>query len=476
MKTSTDSTAPEETGQDRLAFLARVPGMRALSQNPLMRYVASKGLSAFIIKVANAGLTYAMFLVLANAMGAVEYGWFAFVFSLGSLGAFVAAAGQHTYTLKQIPVFMANGQYSQARGLMRLGYQRIAWGTLVMGALLLVATGLSYALSTPRNTLFVAASILLVLPFALAEYQSHVLRAFGFMNLALGPRDVIWRVLVLGLVGLWFLTISRPMTGMEGYLLVTVLLAGLMLWQGREQYRRMPAEMRKAPVRPYREKWVDTSCWLWVASITGIISSHLAVVTITSVLGPSDAGAYFSAQKTSLLITLPHIAAVMVSSPLIARYYHSGQFDEIKRLFRYLLLGLVVPSFALFAIVITWSSDLLALFDPEYVNARGVLILLTFGYTFMVLCGPAGQMLLMSGRERHYIVYLLVSDLSGLLLGTVLSLKFGLIGFGIGTTFGVIAWNVLAVMDTRRTMGVDSSLLGLLLPVRTAKPNETSTP
>ncbi len=70
-----------------MAFIVRRHAddvLEAMDHNPrsdlrqLLRAGLSKSLVSLVIKVATAGLTYAMYVILSRSMGVTEYGYFAF--------------------------------------------------------------------------------------------------------------------------------------------------------------------------------------------------------------------------------------------------------------------------------------------------------------------------------------------------------------------------------------------------------------
>jgi len=71
------------------------------------------------IAISSAGLSFLMFLFLAKALGAEEYGRFAPMFSLGSFLAFVALLGQQTRVLKRLPGWIDAAEFGSANQLLR---------------------------------------------------------------------------------------------------------------------------------------------------------------------------------------------------------------------------------------------------------------------------------------------------------------------------------------------------------------------
>ena len=169
----------------------------------LLRSGLSKSLVSLLIKVATAGLTYAMYVILSRSMGADEYGYFAFGLSLATILAIGANFGQQTAILRYWPEEMVAGRPDRARSALRSGGAITLIAGLVISAGVVAVAALAGLMTRdPVAHLFAAA--VLVLPLAFAEYWSSVLRAQGSVWTGLAPRDLIWRlVLPLAVLALW---------------------------------------------------------------------------------------------------------------------------------------------------------------------------------------------------------------------------------------------------------------------------------
>ena len=80
----------------------------------LLRTGLSKSLVSLVIKVATAGLTYGMYVILSRSMGLAEYGYFAFGLSLATILSIGANYGQQTAILRYWPEAMVVGRPQEA--------------------------------------------------------------------------------------------------------------------------------------------------------------------------------------------------------------------------------------------------------------------------------------------------------------------------------------------------------------------------
>lgn len=189
----------------------------------LLRTGLSKSLVSLVIKVATAGLTYAMYVILSRSMGVSEYGYFAFGLALATILSIGANFGQQTAILRYWPEAMVGGRPDEALVALRSGGAiTIIAGLAVSLALILMASGVAGFGGGSVVHLYAAAA--LILPMALAEYWSSALRAQGSVWTALGPRDLIWR-LALPLCVLALTGLGVGLAGWEALLLTAGILA-----------------------------------------------------------------------------------------------------------------------------------------------------------------------------------------------------------------------------------------------------------
>src|SRR6218665_268981 len=160
--------------------------LSALLHTGLWRSVGSLG-----IKVATAGLTYLTYVVLSRTQTPDEYGHFAFGLALATVLAIAAGIGQPMAILRLWPQETVAGRRDEAVKAVAAGSTLTIMASVVIALTLCLTVFVSVQFVTFEDTAnhFYGAAFL-VLPMALAEYNSSVLRAQGSLWTALVPRDI----------------------------------------------------------------------------------------------------------------------------------------------------------------------------------------------------------------------------------------------------------------------------------------------
>lgn len=432
-----------------------------LQDDRIVNQLLSKGVSALGIKVATAGLTFILFVCLARWLGPEEYGRYATWFSLGNFLGFVVVGGVHTLALRQIPASISKNELGAAVGLMRDGYLAMGLLGAVLLVLFVVTGGLGQVLGFRWWAPLIAAG--LALPFAVAEFQSNALRGWGSVNLALLPRDVIWRLVLVAILG-FLVSTGAQLTAVEAF----VWTCGVLLALNAAQFvlgRRLalPAggfsAARDIPPAPLTA--LLDARWLSLAAVVTVLLTQLSVVVVSAVLDVVDAGIFFAAQRTSALLSLPLVAANMIGAPMIAKAWAEDDRASIQRICVLIALGLTGPTLAgwlLFAFEGAW---IMALFDPSFSDHGALLMILATGSLVNAFCGPTGVFMLMTGHEKSHVVILATVNVLGLTLVAGLSAIYGLSGAVVASALTIVLWNVIVASWIKATYGIDTTILHL---------------
>ncbi|KUP93537.1 lipopolysaccharide biosynthesis protein [Tritonibacter horizontis] len=410
------------------------------------------------IKVLGAGLTFLMFMCLARAMSAEEYGRFAQMFSIGNFCALIALMGQHTRVLKRLSAALEVENHAAARSVFwQSWWVVILFGSLVC-VLLIASAPLLAAFSFGFDIWILIGAACFILPFAFAELAASNLRVVGALLWALVPRDILWRGGVVVMALAISASLLPALTAMETMAIISGMLLFFVLGQILRIGRALPPELqhRQWP-QPDREIWTE-SAWLWAASLVGVIGANLSVVVVGLLLSTVESGAFFAATKISQLLHLPTMAVSVVATPAVARLIQRNAFQELQVFCRGLVIILSVSALGGALIICAAPTWILSLLNPEFGIASTALLILTASYLVTSLCGTPTILMLMSKGERKFVWYQGLFDGLGILLIFPLLPLVGLEGAALGLLLGKIGWNVAAVRWCRRELGVDPSI------------------
>ena len=429
-----------------------------------------RSVGSLAIKVATAGLTYLTYVVLSRTMTGTEYGHFAFGLALATVLAIAAGVGQPTAVLRLWPQESVAGRKAEALEAVGAGATLTIGASVVIALALCLVVFIAFSLvpftDTPNH--FYGAAFL-ILPMALAEYNSSALRAQGSLWTALVPRDILWRLALPGAV-LALFALGIVLSGPDALVLAAALLAGMLalqFWQAqRSHYVLRPAW--GGMVRRYWQQWGGISRWFMLGALIETAALNADVILVGLMLDLESSGIYFNAFRTAGLMTLFTFAIELVIAPMVAQHFHAGQMRQAQAIVTLCAWAGFVFSLLIFALFAFWGDWILSLFGPAYAGGTLVLILLSLGLLFDAATGPSKIVMMMTGHERAYVAIFGVIMGLGFLVQIAVIPAFGIVGAAAANMGARIVAQLAIALWCRLRIGLDTSLLGLFSLRRTA--------
>jgi O-antigen/teichoic acid export membrane protein len=432
--------------------------LRQFMNSELAAKLLGPGLWALLIKVSGAALSYIMFVAFAHFLSPKEYGHFGVAFNLSILAATICSFGLSTGIMRFWPEYMALNNSAAAKGIVHHSLRLLGFGSLMFCAVLALTGITTDKLGFADAPLAIAA---LAIGSAFADFAASLLRAQGKVIWAMFPRDILWRV-AAPLAAFLFIYFQKPLDARFGLYACAAVLFVIVIFQ-ISKIRSVTNQQASATIiQSDWPKWKTTLGPLWASAILYAMIQQLDVVMVGTLANATDAASYFAAQKTASLLGLVMMAGGLVGAPLMSANFHSGKFKELQRLCNVLSIAIAISTLLGVLVIVIFGHQLLGIFDPSFVNAYPVLLLLAAGYTIDSLAGPNAYLMQMTGLERPYLKIMAACYLGVLLMQVVLIPIYGGLGAATASAIGIIAWNLCAIRLLRKSKGLDPSVLGLI--------------
>ncbi len=227
----------------------------------------------------------------------------------------------------------------------------------------------------------------------------------------------------------------------------------------RERQTADPAEVVPEPDGP--RAWLSVTWPIFVATLAQQAQTQTSIIALGMLATEADAGRYAAAARLAALVSFALVALNSVSAPMISAAYGRGDREELRRVAvinaRLATLGGVGISVVLLAL----GPYALAAFGPDFVSAYPALTVLLAAGVVSAAFGPAGYYLMMT-RLQVASMTLTVGTLVVTLLAAILLIPvWGMMGGAIAAAFGIVTQKVLAYVIVWRSLGIDTSCLGL---------------
>ena len=223
--------------------------------------------------------------------------------------------------------------------------------------------------------------------------------------------------------------------------------------------RNLDAHIRNAYPIYARAQWSEIALPIMLVGGSHIILSQTDTLMIGSLLNAKSVGLYSAALKTSYWVRFILLAVNAIAAPLIASLYAQGDRLGLQQLVSTTARWVFYPSFAIAVVMISFAEPVLHLFGPDFVAARGALIILIFGQLVNVGAGSVGYLMMMTGHQNQSALVMGVSALTNVILNLIGIYVFGILGAALATALSMAMWNIWLHSLVVRNLGVHPSIL-----------------
>jgi len=434
----------------------------AIPRRPDARQLARAAVGSLGLSVLNTAATLVTTVVLARLLGVADYGSFAFVVATVALLAVPAIVGFDRLLVRDVAVHSEQRSYELARGLVRRAAEMVL--VISISVALVSAFAAWFAsnreLSPELLTFWVGLAALPVL--ALLRVVQSALMGLGHVVAGQSGELLIRPFIFLALLAPAYVLsqgqLNAPAAvGLYVLSLVVAFVIGIVLLR-----RSTPATMRSATPAYQTRAWAVSAISLGFLSGAAIINSQTGVVLLGAMAGAEPAGLYSVAQRGALLVAFPLAAVGTSIAPTAARLWTSHDREHLQRLVTLSARGALLASLPVAAVFLLFGEQILSLFfGADFAPAAPALAILVIGQVVNTATGTASVLLVMTGNQRLAALGVTVGALVNVLVAVALIPTLSAEGAAIAATASLVLSNVLLVLLLRRSLGVDSTALGL---------------
>ena len=433
--------------------------------------LARSGAIAGVIKLASAGFSFLMFVVIAMVTDEREFGLYSATYAGASLVSFFASVGQQSTVLRFWPQYAEADDLSSAHGLMRRAIV-VALAGVTVSSVLVAAVGFAPYVGhgTPEWLPLCLSAAILSLALAWSEFASGAFRAKGALISGLLPRDIFWRVATIAAIAaLWYFHVK--ITAVTATLITAGLLILAVLPQTIVLLRDTLGSQREPLSSEQKAEFNSVTLGLWGVTSLPPALGQVSTLLVAAILGPEIAGAVFVADRTTRLVVLALTGINQALAPEISGAFYGGNRNHVQRTTSLTALGSSAVAIAVLVVFWFFGTEILGIFDHAYATETMHMVLMVFGIgaTVAAACGPMELVLQLTGLQHSLLKLLIVVNVIGLGLTAPMTYLFGPIGAAAGIAGTVVTWNILGVMIACRAIGINPSIVGLFAGKRASR-------
>lgn len=409
--------------------------------------------TAFIIRIASAGVVFLSQILLARWMGSFEYGTYVYVWTWLLLIGDLVHLGLPLTAQRYIPEYTQRGSMDLLRGYI----SGSRWLTFTIGTLIAIAgAGLVRLIenSLDRNAVMPLYLACVGLPFyAFSFMLDGIARSNNWISLALMPHSLLRPLLILGMLAAAYVLGYR--IDATGAMLVTVIAIwttalGQLLVLQRHLTKTVAPGAKSFDIKG----WFATS--LPMIAVWGIYT----LLTTTDILvlqqfRPSDEVAhYYAASKTLTLVTFVYFAVAASAGHRFAAYHVAGDHEGLASFAAQTIKWIFWPSLGAIMMVLALGKPMLWLFGPSFTEAYPVMFVLAIGLLARAAVGPAERLITMVGQQKICAVAYAGALAVNLIGCFALAKPYGGMGVAAATSAAFVVESVLLFWIAKRRLGL----------------------
>lgn len=401
------------------------------------------------IRVLSAMLVFGLQVLLARLLPLEDYGGFITIWTwMLALGSF-AALGFAESSVRFLPRYRARGRERQVQGFFRYGLKAVLVSAVALGGAALIA---AQFWGPQTSTGLLVLLVGLGLPFLAIEYYlGGVARSFGWYRLTTIPVYVVRPILIGGTcLGLTLLGVQLTLPLVGAIMVMAVAIIAITVTFLVAHRLRTLAPPRPTPA-PQHRLWLRASLPLLLVAGLDDLLTYADVLIISVMLPAGDVGLYFAAARALALANFVTYAMHLVAGRRFSLDLASQSRTELQRSIlasTSMTFWMTLLAVAATLVVGPW---LLLAFGAEFSAGYGVMVVLGCGMVIRAMAGQAGEVLVVTGRQRESLAIAAATLLANVLMTIALIALFGVIGAAIGTAIAMAGRTLALILVLART-------------------------
>ncbi|SDF50426.1 Membrane protein involved in the export of O-antigen and teichoic acid [Salipiger thiooxidans] len=429
------------------------------------RILSSSG-QLLALRVGGLGVSFGLGVLLARVMGPTEFGIYTFVLAILTLLMLPAKFGLPSLMTREIA--KAGEDAPQIGMVLRWGRMWSLTASILVSAISLLALWIFHERIEGVSPWIVALTFLNVPLLTFAFFDSAVLRGLKKPVASQFPENVFRPLMMMILAGAVSLAVTGSRMSADTALILNAVAAtGALIVVRWLTVTSLPAEARSGdgiprPDKETRSVWFRAVLALALSGGIQSLNEQIDILSLGFFGEAADVGIYRVASRGAFLVYFALLSVGMVASPYFARYRKEGRMKELQGIVtvasRAIFLAALVPA----VLMIVFATPVMTLvFGAEYAAGALPLAILCAGQLANAATGASIQLMNMSGHEGTVARAVTFGAVCNVVLNLSLVPFYGPTGAAIATAISVAIWNTYLWVACRRTLGIDSSFLGL---------------
>lgn len=177
-------------------------------------------------------------------------------------------------------------------------------------------------------------------------------------------------------------------------------------------------------------------------------------------------GSYNVAYQLALLVSLFSMGFGYMLMPVLSQHHANEEWDAMNRIYEVGTKWIAFASLPIFFATSFLAPTTIRLtFGADFVDGAPALAVLSIGFLFSILAGPAANALMTIGYSKRIMYDNVLVTALNVVLNVVLIPRYGILGAGVATTLSYVVLNVIYAVQLYRDTGFHPFTSSLLKPL-----------
>lgn len=423
------------------------------------RQLIRANLLGLAVKGASLTAGLAISVMLARILGPSGYGVYAAAFALVSLAGVPLQLGLPTLVLRNVTLYVHDGSWGLARGILSWAYRVIALLSVAAAAVALVAAVLAgrFGFAWTRTMTWAACLVPLIACNRVREAALLGLKQIAWAQVPDQLLTPVSYLAYLAAMALLMPGLVQPHNAMAAYVCCAL---GAFVFGSALLARCAPAELRRASPEFHTRPWLRSILPLSLVSGFGIVNGQIDLLLLSWLSNTTNAGLYRVAFTAAAMTSIVGATIGNLMSSHYAEAHARADFSRLQRLVRYSAWAAFLPAVCVFAAFALFGAPLLGVaFGPRFAGAQAALLLLSAGQTVNCAAGVVQTLLNMTGHARDTLKGVVAGALSNIVLNVLTVPHFGAVGAAAATSAGIIVENAVCCVFAWRRVHINTTVL-----------------
>ncbi|HTA81621.1 MAG TPA: polysaccharide biosynthesis C-terminal domain-containing protein [Bacteroidia bacterium] len=412
-----------------------------------MGIVQKASIRLTIFSYLGAGLGYFnKILLFTNFLTVAQVGLISILTTISVLYAQVATLGISTVSIRFFPYF--NDKDKQHHGF-------LFWTNCVVTVGFIISTiifvflkpfCIQYYRESPMLIDFYYYNIPLALGILYFQYLESYLRSLLKTGVATFTNELVGRVLVTVIIGMYALKLIDFHQFVVLYILCNAILALILLVYIAFLKQLFIKPVKSARFNRFFRIIIVYGIFTIMSALGGTVLTSIDSLMVTAKLGLGPNGIYSTVFLIAMVMTLPFRSIQKIAHPLLARYWKEKDMKGMADLYQKTSLIDMVLGGILF-IGLWVNIDSIFMFMPkEYHSAKYVFLLLALSKYIDMATGLNGYIIVTSKKYKSDLWFMLLLIITTVILNLILIPIYGMMGAAIATLISISLYNILRLI------------------------------